>query len=134
MSERDAVEQADDAFFNALNDMFTGNIEPMEALWSHADDVIYMGPVPELFHIGWKVTDQDWMAQGKAHLGGSISVIKRHIVMGDGLAIVHIMVEASGQGPEKSPIRMRGTNVFRKEEGAWKLIAHHSDPLPYLEV
>ncbi|MEM7465148.1 MAG: nuclear transport factor 2 family protein, partial [Pseudomonadota bacterium] len=133
-TDRAEVEKADDAFFSALNEMFTGNIKPMEALWSHADDVIYLGPVPELFHIGWKVTDQDWAAQGTAHLGGSINVVKRHMVIGKDLAVVHHLAEASGQGTEKAAIRMRGTNVFRKEDGAWKLIAHHSDPLPYVAV
>lgn len=131
MSDRDEVQKADDAFFNALNAMFIGNIKPMEDLWSHADDVIYLGPIPELFHVGWKVTDQDWSAQGKAHLGGNIEVVKRHMVVGEDLAVVHHVAEAAGQGPDKSAIRMRGTNVFRKEAGVWKLIAHHSDPLPY---
>lgn len=30
-------------------------------------------------------------------------------------------------------VTMRGTNVFCKEDGAWKMIAHHSDPLAFLE-
>jgi ketosteroid isomerase-like protein len=27
---------------------------------------------------------------------------------------------------------IRATNIFRKEEGKWKLIAHHTDKVPYL--
>ncbi|MEM6463246.1 MAG: nuclear transport factor 2 family protein [Pseudomonadota bacterium] len=134
MSERDAVEQADDLFFDALNQMFAGEIKTMEDLWSHADDVIYMGPVPELFHVGWKVTDQDWAAQAKAGLGGTIKPVKRHTTLGNGMAVVHSVAEVSGQGPEQEVTRMRGTNVFRKEDGGWKLIAHHSDPLSYVDV
>ncbi|MEM7074517.1 MAG: nuclear transport factor 2 family protein [Pseudomonadota bacterium] len=132
MTDRAALDSADEAFFDALNQMFTGSAEAMEALWSHADDVIYLGPVPGMFHTGWKVTDQDWMAQARAGLGGTIRVIQRHVVMGRDLAVVHHVAEASGQGPEAEPVQMRGTNVYRLEEGAWKMIAHHSDPLPYL--
>ena len=134
MSDQNEIEQADDGFFEALNEMFAGNVTPMENLWSHADDVIYMGPVPELFHAGWKAIDLDWIVQSKTHLSGSIKVVNRHVTLGDGLAVVHHVAEVSGQGPDHATFRMRGTNVFRKEEGHWKLIAHHSDPLPYLKV
>lgn len=106
------IEKIDDGFFAALNAMFEGDVAPMEALWSHADDVIYMGPSPDLFHVGWKVTDQDWIAQGRTHLGGSIKVLNRHVVVGDTLATVHHVAEASGQG-DGAGIRMRGTNVYR---------------------
>jgi len=133
MVSKSVIESIDDGFFSALLAMFQGDIGPMEALWSHADDVIYMGPSTELFHIGWKVTDRDWAEQGQAHLGGSIKVVKRHTVVGDSLAIIHHVAEASGQG-DGSAVRMRGTNVYRNEGGAWKLIAHHSDPLPYVDL
>ena len=39
-----AVLAANDSFYAALNEMFVGDIAPMEAVWSHADDVVFMGP------------------------------------------------------------------------------------------
>ncbi|WP_170328775.1 YybH family protein [Ruegeria arenilitoris] len=133
MVSKSEIESIDEGFFSALNAMFEGDIGPMEALWSHADDVIYMGPSSSLFHVGWKVTDQDWVAQGQAHLGGSIKVLKRHVFVADSLATVHHFSEVTGQG-DGSSIRMRGTNIYRNEDGVWKLIAHHSDPLPYIDL
>ena len=47
-----AVRQAADQFYDALNAMFTGNIAPMKSVWSHADDVAYMGPGGSI-KIGW---------------------------------------------------------------------------------
>jgi ketosteroid isomerase-like protein len=29
-------------------------------------------------------------------------------------------------------VRIRATNLFRKENGKWKMIGHHTDILPYL--
>ncbi|MEM6582688.1 MAG: nuclear transport factor 2 family protein [Pseudomonadota bacterium] len=127
------IESVDDQFFAALNEMFKGNVTPMEALWSHADDVVYLGPSRDLFHVGWDAIDKDWLQQNEAQLGGSIEVVKRHITSSDTLATVHHVAEVSSQGGEDK-ISMRGTNVFRKESGEWKLIAHHSDPLPYLDI
>ena len=92
-----------------------------------------MGPQPGLFHVGWKVTDQDWVKQAAMRMGGAIEVVRRHITMGDNLAVVHNIAKASNLNPDGDPVEftMRGTSVFRREDGAWKLIAHHSDPLPF---
>ena len=136
MSEDLAVKDADDRFFTALTAMFSGDVAPMEDLWSHAGDVVYMGPVPGLFHKGWKAIDEDWLQQGKMELGGSIEVLERRITVGGELAVVHHLAKTAGQDPDDAAdqFTLRGTNVFRKEGGAWKLIAHHSDPSPYVHV
>ena len=31
------------------------------------------------------------------------------------------------------PVSIRATNIFRKENGAWKMIGHHTDLLPFLD-
>ncbi len=136
MSEDLAVKEADERFFNALAAMFSGDVAPMESLWSHANDIVYMGPVPGLLHKGWKAIDRDWLQQGGMKLGGSIEVLERHVTVGTDLAVVHHLARATGQDPDDTAgqFTIRGTNVFRKEDGAWKLIAHHSDPLPYVQV
>ena len=131
--EKHLVEAADDRFFSALNAMFQGRITEMEALWSKADDVVYMGPQPGLFHVGWKVTDQDWVKQADVRMGGGIEVVNRHVTLGEKLAVVHHVARSTNQDPQGHPVEftIRGTNVFRLEAGDWKLIAHHSDPLPF---
>ena len=136
MSEDLAVKDADERFFSALAAMFSGDVAPMESLWSHADDVVYMGPVPGLLHKGWQAIDKDWLQQAKMNLGGSIEVLERHMTVGGDLAVVHSVAKTKAQDPsdKAAQFNIRGTNVFRKEDGAWKLIAHHSDPLPYVQV
>ena len=42
--ETKGVEQATQQFYAGLNAMFTGDAGPMQEVWSHADDVTYMGP------------------------------------------------------------------------------------------
>ncbi len=48
-----AFRQAVEEFYGALNAMFEGELAPVQALWSHADDVTYMGPGGGI-EIGWK--------------------------------------------------------------------------------
>ena len=67
--------------------------------------------------------------------GGEISVAKRHVFNGqDQAAIVHVAEAKNDFGAGKlEKATMRGTNVYRLEDGAWKLVSHHSDPLPHLK-
>jgi hypothetical protein len=47
-----AVREAAEQFYFALNAIFKGDLTPMQKVWSHADDVTYMGPGGG-FRIGW---------------------------------------------------------------------------------
>jgi hypothetical protein len=29
-------------------------------------------------------------------------------------------------------VKLRATNSYRMENGVWKMVGHHTDPLPYL--
>ena len=80
MDEKGILE-ADGRFFAALNEMFTGNLAPMEALWSHADDIVYMGPDGKVL-VGWAAVQPDWQKQADMKLGGEIHSVERHVTAG----------------------------------------------------
>src|SRR5690606_6845731 len=42
--EEQAVKQAADRFYSALNEMFRGDLTQMKEIWSHSDEGTYMGP------------------------------------------------------------------------------------------
>ena len=135
MSENDALLAVDEGFFAALNAMFTGDPAPMSEVWSHSEDCVYLGPEAGVFHIGWTAIWNDWQRQAALKLGGDITVVTRHVFAGqDQAAIVHVAEAENDFGAGKlEKVRMRGTNVYRLEDGAWKLMSHHSDPLPHLK-
>lgn len=127
------VISADEGFFEALNRMFTGDVAQMLSLWSHSEDTVYMGPNHKVL-VGWSNIRPSWEFQGGLKMGGEIKVTERHVTQSPELAVVHHVAEAThlanaGEGA----LSLRGTNVFRLEEGAWKLITHHSDPIPFLD-
>jgi ketosteroid isomerase-like protein len=127
------VERANARFYQGLNAMFTGDASPMEQIWSHADDVTYMGPAGG-FELGWEQVQATWEAQAALKLGGEIVVDELRAVVGRDLAIVHCResgnnLDAQGRSQQVS---IRATNVFRKENGEWKMIGHHTDLLPFL--
>lgn len=129
-----AVREAAEQFYAALNAMFTGDLGPMETVWSHADDVTYMGPGGG-FQVGWAQVLANWEAQAAMKLGGEVKPEDMRITVGQGLAITHNYErgENTNVGGEPQRVSIRATNVFRKENGKWKMIGHHTDLLPYLE-
>jgi ketosteroid isomerase-like protein len=57
-----------------------------------------------------------------------------HVTVGEDLAITHSWERGQNVGADGKVevVSIRATNVFRKEGGAWKMIGHHTDLLPFL--
>lgn len=129
-----AVMAAVEKFYSALNIMFTGDAEPMKDMWSHADDVTYMGPAGE-FQKGWTEVLPVWEKHAAMKLGGKVTPDRMQVTVGQDIAITHNyeIGENFDQEGNRQEVSIRATNIFRKEEGQWKMIGHHTDLLPYLE-
>ena len=129
-----AVRNAAAGFYSALNALFTGNVEPMKAVWSHADDVTYMGPDGR-FLVGWKLVSENWEKQAAAKLGGHVEPAEMHITAGREIAVVENYEKGENTNAQgkTAEVSIRATNVFRNEDGQWKMIGHHTDLLPYLK-
>lgn len=125
-----AVRQVADQFYDALNVMFTGDAAPMKQVWSHADDVAYMGPGGSI-KIGWRKVWKDWEAQAACKLGGNVRAEDVHFVVNGDLAAMYAreVGENTNIGGKREKVDIRVTNIFRKEDGKWRMIGHHTDLL-----
>ncbi len=128
-----AILAANAQFYTALNKIFTGDTAAMKAIWSHADDVTYMGPTGGFEH-GWTAVLKNWEGQAALKLGGRVEPIDVTLVAGKDVAIVSAFEQGENTNAKGKVerVKLRATNVFRKESGHWKMVAHHTDPLPYL--
>jgi len=133
-NDEKAVKQAVSQFYVALNEMFKGNVEPIKEVWSHTDDVTYMGPAGGI-KIGWQQVLADWEAQAAMKLGGVVKPEGMHIIVGQDIAVTSNYEKGSNVDSEGKPmeVSIRATNTFRKEDGKWKMIGHHTDLLPFLQ-
>lgn len=133
-AEEKAVRQSVEQFYAALNAMFTGDLDAMKEVWSHAEDVTYMGPGGG-FRIGWDQILADWETQAAMKLGGEVKAENMHITVGQELGVVQNYENGENTNAEGKPqqVSIRATNLFRKEDGMWKMIGHHTDLLPYLK-
>ena len=127
------VRQAVGQFYAALNAMFTGELGPIKEIWSHANDVTYMGPGGG-FEVGWDQVLATWETQAAKKLGGKVEPADIRITVGQDLAIVSDIEKGENTNADGKveKVSIRATNLFRKEGGKLKMIGHHTDLLPYL--
>ncbi|HTR86657.1 MAG TPA: nuclear transport factor 2 family protein [Reyranella sp.] len=124
---------ANAGFYTALNKLFVGEVEPMKAVWSHADDISYMGPTGQ-FDAGWPAILKDWEGQAALKLGGKVGPSEMRVISTGDLAVVscYEVGENTNAAGKVEQLKLRATNIFRKEGGAWKMVGHQTDKLPYL--
>ncbi|MCB0195725.1 MAG: nuclear transport factor 2 family protein [Anaerolineae bacterium] len=133
LSEEAAVEAAVAKFHIALNAMFTGDITPMEGVWSHTDDIIYRGPAGGC-QVGWQQVRADWAKQAALKLGGSVKPVQTRITVDENIAIVRNYVAGQNFDADGNPrkVSIRAISLFRKQGEQWKMIGLHTDLLPFL--
>ncbi|MFM1878672.1 MAG: hypothetical protein RLZZ241_1538 [Bacteroidota bacterium] len=128
MENQQSLQAANNQFYDALNIMFTGDVGPVNAVWSHEADITYMGPFGGM-HSGWEQVGAEFANVAALKIGGSISCENLEVrVLGD---VGYTLCVEAGENLDNEgnpvPVRHRATNVFRKENGVWKLVHHHTD-------
>ena len=127
-NDENAVREALNGFYEALNAMFMGNPNPLETIYSHASDVTYL-PAEGGIQAGWDAVFADWKLQADKSLGGKAGISDVHIVVGNDLAIANNITRGQVKGADGATVEisLRESSAFRKENGTWKMIAHHAD-------
>lgn len=123
------LEDATRSFYDALNVVLAGDAAPMLALWSRAADITYMSPFGELL-AGWEPVRASWQTQADARLGGHMDAEGLHFFDAGGLGVVVGFERGSVQiDGRDTPVDIRATSTWRTEDGGWRMIGHHTDPL-----
>lgn len=108
------------------------------SLWkqnsSQTDDATIFGAFGGYGEKGWKVVGAryDWASSQYKPSGAKIKVDYLSIVISNDLAYT-VGIERSeallGDMKNTAPRVLRATQIFRKENGEWKLLHRHADPL-----
>jgi ketosteroid isomerase-like protein len=123
------------SFYEAVNEVLSGNPAPMLHHWSHADDVSYCDTRGEVQR-GWPAVEAYWkqaaagnvFAPVQLHAGGRIA----HVLLSGDLACVVVGEEVRREG-ESGAMHARATNVYRREGGMWRMVHRHADAPPKVD-
>lgn len=118
-------------YHTALDVFLRGRPEPMKALFSHADDVVLANPFGPAVR-GWETASARLDDASSRFSDGELSGFDRmaSYVAADLATIYeveHGMVSVSG-GPVTEWV-LRTTTTFRHEDGTWKVVHRHADPI-----
>jgi ketosteroid isomerase-like protein len=128
---------AHDQFFTALNAMFTGDLVPMNAIWSHQGDVTNLGPFGGRLE-GWEAVGAQFRKEAAMQWGDAGRVVYRDLIVmaGKDLGYTICVEQGENMSVDGRPVVVnhRATKVFRIEDGGWRLVHHHTDLAPQLQT
>ena len=133
MAVEDDIQQASEQFYAALNRAINGDPGPMLEVWSHGSDVTTLHPLGGR-ETGWREVRGSWEQVAQEFSDGQVSIEELVVVpLADDVA--YTLGHEQGQatlGEETVSIDWQVTNIYRREEGEWKMVLHHTDVSPEL--
>ncbi|MDQ6794314.1 MAG: nuclear transport factor 2 family protein [Chloroflexota bacterium] len=107
-----------------------GDVAPRVEMWSHRDPVTVFGAV--LSASGWDAILPIFQALASQFSKGTYEYEVVAAGVSDDLAYIagfEHTTAAVGSGDPK-PYHLRVTTIFRREDGQWKIVHRHADPMP----
>jgi ketosteroid isomerase-like protein len=130
MSTENEVRNASDQFYAALNRLFNGNADSMEDIWSHGSTVTVLHPIGNRA-VGWDNVRESYQDIAQIAEEGQVALNDQIIqVIGDFAYEVGIDHGQAIFAGHQVTLDYRVTNIYRHEEGGWKIVHRHADVSP----
>jgi len=130
------LDQFVDQYHSALDEFFRGNPEPAKLLYSHREDASLANPFGPVA-IGWsRVAETMERAASNYRDGGATGFETLATYVTPELAyLVEVeRFEAKiGGNQETASGALRVTSIIRPENGGWRIVHRHADPIPPLD-
>ena len=128
----DGVDDLIERYFRAQGEFLRGNPEPVKALFSHREDVTLANPLGPPAR-GWEQV-RATMERAASNLRDGenvgIQIIERYVTAELAYVVEIERVKAKIGGSEEiTPFDLRVTMIFRPEDGEWKVVHRHADPI-----
>jgi ketosteroid isomerase-like protein len=116
----------------AQGEFLKGNPEPVKERWSHREDVSVANPYGPPVR-GWeqvaKTVEHAASLRSDGEFVGS-EVVAKYVTAELAYVVQIERAKAKVGGREDiTPYAVRATNIFRLEDGEWKVVHRHADPI-----
>ncbi|MDF3041549.1 MAG: hypothetical protein K0Q71_4255 [Thermomicrobiales bacterium] len=116
----------------ALDAFMKGDAAPAKSLFSRRDDVTLANPFGPPVR-GWRQIEPTLDRAAAHYREGEVSGFERISEFATGELAYVVEVERLrakvGGADEITPLALRVTTIFRREDGAWKIVHRHADPI-----
>lgn len=126
------LQQAVEQYHLAADEFSRGNPDPVKVLFSHRDDVTLANPFGPPVR-GWKEVAEALDYASSRFRDGEVSSFEslaQHETtdLASILEIERWKAKVGGR-EDISPFVLRVTSIFRREDGTWKIVHRHADPI-----
>ena len=132
MSAADAVDELIEQYQLGLDEFMKGDPEPVKELFSHREDVTLANPLGPPAH-GWEqvgATIEHAASQFRDGRLVGVEIVEKQVTpeFAYTLWLEHAEGKVSGR-EDVVPATLRVTMIYRPEEGGWKVVHRHADPI-----
>src|SRR5215204_1832585 len=133
MSTVDDFDEVVEQYHLALNEFLKGNPQPLKSFFSPRDDVTLANPLAGLPARGWErvaATLEHASSQVRDGENVGFETVAKSVTpeLAYALLIERDKVKVGGS-EDRVPSALRVTMIFRLEEGTWKVVHRHADPI-----
>jgi ketosteroid isomerase-like protein len=132
MAAVDDLDEVIELFQLALNEFLKGNPEPAQNMFSHRDDVSLANPLGPPAR-GWEQVATTMERAASNFRDGEITSFESIAKYLTPELAYTVWVERQqakvGGRPDVTPFALRVTMIFRPEDGVWKVVHRHADPI-----
>jgi ketosteroid isomerase-like protein len=132
MTAVDDVDRLNDQYHLASDEFLKGNPDPVKKLWSHREDVSLANPYGPPVR-GWdevaKTIEHASSLRSDGEFVGS-EIVAKYVTSELAYVVGIERAKAKIGGREEiTPYALRATMIFRPEDGEWKVVHRHADPI-----
>jgi ketosteroid isomerase-like protein len=132
MADVDDLDQVIERSHLALGEIVNGDPEPLKEMYSHRDDVSLANPFGPPVR-GWDEAARTMERAATNYRDGEIVSFENvaKFVTAELACIVEVeRYRAKVGGSEDiTPVTLRVTSILRPEDGTWKIVHRHADPI-----
>jgi ketosteroid isomerase-like protein len=132
MSTADDVDELIGRFQQGLDEFMKGNPEPVKELFSHKEDVTLANPLGPPVR-GWERVGAAIERAASQFRDGRFvgaEIVEKHVSTDFAYTLWLEHEEGKvGEREEIAPSTLRVTMIYRPEEGGWKVVHRHADPI-----
>ena len=132
MATAQDLDQVLEQFHLAQGEFAKGNAEPCKRFFSHREDVTLNNPLSPPAR-GWEQVDAAAERAASPFRDGdatSFETIAKYVTSELAYVVEIERGEAKvGASEDITPWALRATMIFRPEEGTWKVVHRHADPI-----
>lgn len=129
----DDLDQAVEQYQVALGEFMKGDPEPAKNVWSHREDVTLANPLVGSPARGWGQVSETMEHAASQVRDGEITgfeTVAKYVTPELACVVWVERARAKVAGREDVvPLDLRVTMIFRPEDGEWKIVHRHADPI-----